>query len=382
MRIESLELRRVAMPLRETWSISVAEQRTMESVLLRIGAEGREAWAETTPGALPFYSADWAGATFLLLREIAPQILGRDNETAEDLQSELARYRGNPFARAGIDAAWWSLSSLLEGEPLHRALGARCDEATVGADFGVLDSVEQLIDRVEQAIDVGYTRVKLKVSRSWCLDVLAAVRSRFPSVSLHVDCNGAFTMADLDLLRAIDHFELAMIEQPLAHDDLVDHARLQDQLSTPVCLDESIASRQQLEQAIALGSCRAVNIKPGRVGGLTIARELIARSHDAGLMTWVGGMLESGIGAAICLALACLDGVSYPSDVFPPDRFYVTDLAQPPLEFDNDPSRGRIARANPQAGLAQSPDLEMLDACTVEKASFDLSTATTAPSRP
>ncbi len=371
MQIEKLEIWRVAMPLKETWSISVSDSRSIESVLLRVTSGDHEAWAETTPGALPYYSPDWAGATYSLLCAIAPEILGSSSDSVDDLNARLDRIRGNPFARAGIDAAWCTLDAAARGVPLHRALGATRDVAPVGADFGVMGRVEELVERVGQAVDLGYARVKLKVRRDWCLDILSEIRDHFPALTLHVDCNAAFTLSDLDLLMAMDDFDLAMIEQPLPYDDLVDHARLQEELSTPVCLDESISSRQHLEQAIALGSCRAVNIKPGRVGGLTAARQLVERSSEVGLTTWIGGMLESAIGSAACLALACLDGVDYPSDIFPSDRFYLRDLGQPSLCFSTEAGLGRVAHADPDPGLKQKPDPELLTSMAVEHASFE-----------
>jgi O-succinylbenzoate synthase len=373
LKIDTLEIRHVEMPLREVWSISVADRLSIETVLLRVTSGEHVAWAETTPGGLPHYSADWAGATFGLLCKVGPSILGSDTGTADDLNRRLAQFRGNPFARAGIDAAWWHLEAIHQAKPLHRALGATRDFATVGADFGILDRIEDLLDRIHEAVDVGYTRVKLKVRRDWCLDVLSAVRAEFPSLVTQVDCNGAFTRADAAIFEAMDDFGLAMIEQPLPYDDLVDHARLQERISTPICLDESIASPNHLEQAIALGSCRAVNIKPGRVGGLTIAKSMIERSRDAQLTPWIGGMLESAIGAATCLALACLDGVDSPSDIFPTERFYTRDLAQPTLRFSTEPGLGRVAFADPQPGLQQHPDPELLDSLTLESATYDLS---------
>lgn len=369
--IAELELRRVALPLAEPWRISVSEETAIETVLLRVAAtDGVEAWAETTPHALPHYAPDWAEATFALLTRIAPHTLAADDDPG--LQERLAGYRGNPFARAALDAARWTLDATRAGEPLHRALGATRDAAEVGADIGVLEDRAALLARVEEAVAQGYRRVKLKIRPGWDVPVVEAVRERFPDLVVHVDCNGAYALADLELLRALDGLGLAMIEQPLAHDDLLDHARLQAQLATPVCLDESIVSPRHARHALELGSCRAINVKPGRVGGLTAAREIVATCAAAGVTAWIGGMLESALGAAACLALACLDGCTYPADVFPSERFYARDLCAPPLRFSTGADGGRFAHAEPVPGLAPVPDPELLDAWTLDRRTLTL----------
>lgn len=365
VRPHRLELRRVALPLAEPWRLSISEEAAIETVLLRLVAEDAEAWAETTPHALPHYAPDWGEATFALLARIAPHVLAADGHA--DLQARLAAYRGNPFARAGLDAVWWTLEAVRAGQPLHRALGATRETAEVGADIGVLDRPEALLERIDEALAAGYRRVKLKIRPGWDVAVVAAVRERFPDLVVHVDANGAYTLADVDVMRALDRFGLAMIEQPLAHDDLLDHARLQAQLETPICLDESVVSPRHARHAIELGSCRAINVKPGRVGGLTAAREIVAVCREAGVVAWVGGMLESALGAAACLALACLDGCTYPADVFPSERFFPRDLCTPQLRFSTGPDGGRFAVAESVPGLAPVPDPELLEAWTLDR---------------
>jgi O-succinylbenzoate synthase len=247
------------------------------------------------------------------------------------LQQQLAIYKGNPFAKAVLDTAWWSLSCNLSGVPLHQALGATRGEVPVGADFGVMDRIDDLLEGVGRAVAEGFPRIKLKFRPGWDLPMLAAVRKQHPEHTFHIDCNSGYRLSDVSLLRQVDRFRLAMIEQPLQHDDLVDHAELQRQIETPVCLDESITSVRKTEQAIRLASCRYVNVKPGRVGGLTPAIEIHGICRNAGLPCWVGGMLESATGAAHCTALAMLDNFTYPADIFPSSRFYHEDLSDPPL---------------------------------------------------
>jgi len=264
---------------------------------------------------------------------LAPAIIGQDIGSGDELQEILSIYKGNQFAKAVLDTAWWSLRSNLTGVPLHVALGAARDEVPVGADFGAMDSIDDLLETVGQAVAEGFPRIKLKFRPGWDIPVLEAVRGLFPRETIHIDCNSGYRLSDLPLFEAIDEFELAMIEQPLQHDDLVDHARLQTEIRTPLCLDESITSTSRAKQAVELKSCRYVNIKPGRVGGLTNSIAIHDLLRDAGIPCWVGGMLESATGGAICSALAMLDNFNYPADIFPSSRFYHEDLSYPPLEL-------------------------------------------------
>lgn len=203
----------------------------------------------------------------------------------------------------------------------------------VGADIGVMDTLPQLLAEIEKALSAGFKRVKLKYRPGWEVNMVEAVRNRFPSAVFHVDCNSAYTLKALPMFRELDRFGLAMIEQPLAHDDIVDHAALAREIKTPVCLDESIVSPVRAEQAIRIGACRWVNIKHGRVGGLTQALEIHRICKAAGVGNWIGGMLESTVGQGFALALATLENVRYPADVFPTSRFYREDLGEPALDL-------------------------------------------------
>lgn len=339
MQIDRIELYHVAMPLIYPWRTAYGEDTAIHSVLCRMASGSVDAWGESAPLAAPCYSPEWAGGVFATCRDwLAPALIGKNIESGVGLQRELAFFKGNPFAKAALDSAWWSLHSRRTDRPLHVALGATRSVVPVGADFGILDSLDELLTGVGEAVDAGFPRVKLKFRPGWDLPMLAAVRRQYPHHVFHIDCNGGYRAGDTDLFREIDRFELAMIEQPLQHDDLIDHAALQGRIRTPICLDESITSVRQAEQAIALGSCRYVNIKPGRVGGLTNA----VRMHDiclaAGMPCWVGAMLESAVGAAQCIALAMLDGFTYPADIFPSSRFYRADLADPPIALRRSPA--------------------------------------------
>ena len=332
MKIDRIELFHVAMPLISPWRTAYGEDSVVESVLCRITSGSVDAWGESCPLAAPCYSPEHAAGVFeTAARWMAPQVIGREIHSGEELQQRLSIFKGNPFAKAVLDCAWWNLHSQIENRPLHELLGASRDVVPVGDDFGVLDTVDELLKKIAGAVQQGFPRIKLKFRPGWDLPMLRRVRQEFPTAVFHIDCNSGYTIRDLDMFRQIDDLHLAMIEQPLNYDDLVDHAQLQRAIRTPVCLDESIASVRHVEKALELQSCQFVNIKPGRVGGLTNAVKIHDLCRAAAIPCWVGGMLESAVGAAQCVSLAMLDNFTYPADIFASARYYVEDLASHPI---------------------------------------------------
>jgi O-succinylbenzoate synthase len=361
MQIDAIEVFHVAMPLISPWRTAYGEDAAIEAVLVRMQSGEHVGWGEAAPFAAPCYSPEFAAAAFLCVRDwLAPALLGQWVETGDDLQAKLATYKGNPFAKASLDTAWWTLNAKRRGQPLHRLLGATRDAVDVGADFSVMDSIGDLLKAIAGAVEAGFKRIKLKYRPGWDLQMLRAVRQEFPTQTIHIDCNSGYTMNDFDMFCRLDDFQLAMIEQPLAYDDLVDHARLQSAIRTPICLDESINSLSRAEQAIDLGSCRWVNIKPGRVGGVTTAVAIHNLCRDAGIPCWVGGMLESAVGGRICTALAMLDNFTYPADIFPSSRFYVRDLGAPAIELTPGPDGAPQVAASLEPGVGAEPDAELL----------------------
>ena len=332
MKLDRIELFHVAMPLIYPWRTAYGEDAAIHAVICRMSSGSVDGWGESAPFAAPCYSPEWAGGAFAVARDwLAPALIGQEIASGEQLQQKLAIFKGNPFAKAALDTAWWSLHCRTTNTPLHVALGAKRSSVPVGADFGVMDRLDDLLTSVGQAVEAGFPRIKLKFRPGWDLPMLQAVRKQHPHHTFHIDCNSGYRLADVPLFREVDALQLAMIEQPLQHDDLVDHATLQASIRTPVCLDESITNLRQVEQAITLRSCRYVNVKPGRVGGLTNAVKIHDACRAAGIPCWVGGMLESATGAAHCVALAMLDNFTYPADIFPSSRFYHEDLSDPPL---------------------------------------------------
>lgn len=369
MLIDSIELFHVAMPLVSPWRTAYGEDAAVESVLVRMQSGNDVAWSESSPLAAPCYSPEWAGGVFACIRDwLAPAIVGQQIDSGDELQQRLAHFKGNAFAKAALDCGWWVLEAQRRRVPLHRLLGAKRDRVDVGADFGVQDSIDELIAKIGPAIDAGFKRVKLKYRPGWDVPMLEAVRRVFPTQTFHIDLNSGYTLADFDMFCRLDDFNLAMIEQPLAYDDLVDHARLAQSIRTPICLDESINSVARAEQALDLESCRWVNIKPGRVGGLTPALAIHNLCRQAGVPCWVGGMLESAIGARVCIALAMLDNFTYPADIFPSSAFYRQDLATPAIELVTGPDGSPQVAALDLPGTGAEPNLDLLERMTRARA--------------
>ncbi|MHC4716959.1 MAG: o-succinylbenzoate synthase [Planctomycetota bacterium] len=367
MKIDRIELHHVAMKLVKPFRTSFGNWDTIQSVLVRMTSGDLAGWGESSAGCIPDYCSEYSGGAFAVIRDfLAPRLLGRDVAGGAELQEALAGIRGNCFAKAALDLAWWDLHARQRGEPLWRTLGGAGPSVAVGADLGVKDSVEELLDEIAKVVEDGFERLKLKVRPGWDVDVIRAVRERFPGLVIHVDCNSAYRLADVEVFRALDGFDLAMIEQPLAHDDLIDHAELRRQIRTPICLDESIRSPAQADKAIRIGACDWINIKHGRVGGVTNAVRIHDVCRRAGVGNWIGGMLESAVGQAFACALAALGNVKYPSDIFPSSRFYSLDLGHPPVLLSG-PSR-ITAAAGP--GIGVEPDPKRLEELTLQRAAL------------
>lgn len=343
------------MPLVYPFRTAFGDDDTIETVLVRFGSGDYYGWGESTPGKEPTYSPECGITQFVISRDfIAPLLLGCDIISGRELQERLSRIKGNQFAKAAFDLAWWDLHAKLSDKPLWKLLGGESPTIDVGADFGIMESIDLLIKTIENAVRQGYKRVKLKCRPGWDLNMVDAVREVFPDTTIHIDCNSAYTLKNMDMFKQLDSYNLAMIEQPLSHDDLLDHAALQAEIKTPVCLDESITSPDKARKAIQINACRWINIKPGRVGGITQALSILDISSEAGIPCWIGGMLESAVGASHCLALATLPNIRYPSDIFPSERFYKKDLSVPAM-VHSAPSQFR-ASMNPGIGAEPDPD--------------------------
>jgi o-succinylbenzoate synthase len=332
MKIERIDLKLVRLPLVRTFRTSSSTKDHLDHILVRVAAEGFAGWGECASPSDPFYCPETVETCWHMLRDfIGPLVLGREWSDIDELIRGYRRVKGNNFAKAGLEMACWDLLARRAGKPLAALLGGTRAEILSGVSLGIEDDPAALFDQIDRYLAEGYRRVKLKIAPGHDVDVVRRVRERYPDLLLQVDANSAYTLDDLPVLKRLDEFGLLLIEQPLSHDDIIDHARLQAELATPVCLDESIHSADDARKAIDLGACRAINIKVSRVGGLREAARVHDVCHARGVPVWCGGMHEFGIGRAANVAIASLPGFTLPGDVSGSDKYYREDVVEPPV---------------------------------------------------
>lgn len=363
VRIDRLRLRLVRLPLVAFFETSFGRVYHRTFILVSLSGEGVEGLGECVADVDPFYSPETNVTAWHIIKDfIAPAVMGRTFPHPRDLFPALARIRGHHMAKAAVEMAAWDLSAKQQDAPLSRLLGGTRHAIASGVSIGIQDSLEQLLGKVETEVAAGYRRIKIKIKPGWDVEAIEAVRERFASVPLMADANAAYTLADADHLAALDRFDLMMIEQPLDDDDLRDHASLQRRIRTAICLDESIHSVRAADEAIAIGACRIINVKPGRMGGHRESIRLhdLAASHNIPL--WHGGMLESGIGRAHNIHLASLPNFSLPGDIAASRRYFVPDLIDPPIEISPD---GTIPVPE-RPGIGVSVDWDRVRSATVE----------------
>ena len=368
MKITHVELREIRLNLVHFFETSFGRTTVRRIPLVRVVDEqGAEGWGECTAGEGPFYSEEWVESAWVVTRDyLAPMTLGREVEGAARVFDLMKAVRGNRMAKAAIETACWDAEAKRLGVPLWKHLGGVRGEIPCGVSIGIQDTIESLLEKIERELAAGYQRIKIKIKPGWDADVVARVRERFPDIQLMVDANSAYTLADAPLFRAMDRFNLMMVEQPLAYDDRDDHAKLQRQIETPVCLDESVRSHEDARKAIETGACRIVNVKLGRVGGHAEARRVERVCREAGLPVWCGGMLESGVGRAHNVAMATLEGFTLPGDVSASARYWEEDVIEPPVTVT---PRGTI-HAPDAPGIGFDLKRERIDALTVRQESF------------
>ncbi len=333
MRLHRIELRIVRLPLIRPFETSTSRKDSIQHILVRVeGDYGIEGWGECASPADPYYCPETTETCWHILRDfLVPSVLGKDWSTIDDLIGLFGPIKGNGFARAGLEMACWDLMAKAENRSLSAMLGGTRLQIESGVSLGIERDMGRLFALIDQYRDEGYRRIKLKIKPGHDVGVVNSVRERYPSIPLQVDANSAYTLDDIDHLKILDDFCLLLIEQPLAHDDIIDHARLQAVMKTPICLDESIHSADDARKAIAIGACRAINIKVGRVGGLLESKRIHDVCVSRGVPVWCGGMHEFGIGRAANVALASLPGFTLPGDVSGSDKYYVEDLVDPPI---------------------------------------------------
>ena len=364
MRIDRITLREIRMPLVHPFETSFGRTTERRILLVEVEEDGAVGWGEVTCGERPFYNEEWVDAAWLILRDfVAPRILDIDIASAADAAGRSSHIRGHHMARGGLETAAWDLEARKLGLPLWQHIGGSRTEIDCGVSIGIQDSVEELLELIEREVRAGYQRIKIKIKPGWDVEVVRQVRAAFRTIRLMADANSAYTLSDAAHLRRLDEFDLMMIEQPLSHDDIIDHAQLQARLDTPICLDECIRTARHAEQAIEMNAGRIINIKLGRVGGFSEALLVhnVARAH--GIPVWCGGMLESGIGRAHNIALSTLDNFTLPGDVSASKRYWKQDIIDPPVEV----GPGGTIAVRDEAGFGYELDRDYIDALTVRE---------------
>ncbi len=329
MRIEHVTVYHVRMPLQHAFVTSTGGRSERDALILEVReASGAVGWGECVAGLEPRYSEETVHTAWAVLEHfLLPVLLERDWAHPQEFPQAVAWVRGHPMAKAGVEMALWDLYGKLQGRSLKDLLGGVRDRVAVGVSIGIQPTPEDLVRRVALFLEQGYRRIKIKIRPGRDVQDVAAVRRAFPEVPLQVDANSAYTLTMArERLRPLDEYDLLLIEQPLAHDDLWDHRALQAEFRTPLCLDESIRHRRAARQALEMGACRIINIKQGRVGGLTEAVAIHDVAQEKGAPVWCGGMLETGIGRAANLALASLPNFRLPGDISATDRYYARDI--------------------------------------------------------
>jgi O-succinylbenzoate synthase len=337
MRIESVELRQVQLQLTAPFTTSFGTTLTRPCIIVAVHAEGETGLGECVAFDGPWYSYETTTTAWHIMADfLVPRLLEADISEPEDVWPLFAPIRGHNMAKAALEMACWDLIARCRGESLSSLLGGTRERVPVGVSVGIQPSSQALVETVGRFLADGYGRIKLKIAPGEDVEFVEAVRAAYPTAVVQVDANSAYTPADVDTFRQMDHLDLLLIEQPLSPDDIVDHAALQRELTTPICLDESIHSPDDARHALDLGSCRIINIKPGRVGGHFQSREIHNLCLSRGAPVWCGGMLETNVGRAHNVALASLPGFELPGDISASARYYAQDIASPGFELNDD----------------------------------------------
>jgi o-succinylbenzoate synthase len=354
--IRHIDMRELRMRLLHPFETSFGATQERHVILLSVSDGTHRGWGEVTAAEGPFYSYEtWETAWHVLRDYILPSVAGKQLDTAADFGQSIHAIRGHNMAKAGIETALWDLDAKVRNVPLWRMLGGTRGRIDCGVSIGIQESVDKLLSKIATEIGAGYRRIKVKIKPGWDLQIIREVRAAFPAIQLMADANSAYTLADLQLFKEMDRYNLMMVEQPLHHEDIIDHAELQKRIETPICLDESIHSADDARKAISIGACRIINVKLGRVGGHSQVRAVHEVCRDNGVPVWCGGMLESGIGRAHNVALSSLENFSLPGDVSASKRYWSEDIIDPPVEIS---STGRITqRDEPGIGYTVKEDL-------------------------
>jgi O-succinylbenzoate synthase len=355
MRIDSIVLREVQIPLLRPFETSFGVTRERRILLAEVRSEGLTGWGECTAGERPFFSAESTESAWqVIVNELGPMLAASEPENGGECPKIFRQVRGNRMAKATLENAIWDLEAQREGLPLAQLIGGVRETIPCGVSLGIEPSIAELMALIEKELAAGYQRIKLKCKPGWDVEVFERVRTRWPEIMLSCDANSAYKLRDADHLATFDAFDLLMIEQPLWYDDFYYHSILQKRLNTPICLDESIRNRRDVLAATEMESCRIINIKLGRVGGFSEAIAVHNAAQERGVPVWCGGMLESGIGRSHNIALSTLENFSLPGDVSASSRYWKEDIVEPEItvskageiEILDTPGRGYEVRTD------------------------------------
>ncbi len=367
MKIERIELRHVKLVLVSPFVTSMGTEYDEEHIIVRVDADGVTGWGESVAEGTPFYSYETVPTAWHILRDfLIPSILGKDIANVGEAIASYAKVRGHMMAKAGLEAALWDAFAKANNISLSKMLGGTRGKIDVGVSIGIQDSVEGLLKKIGGYLAEGYKRIKIKIAPGFDLQFVEAVRKEFPGILFQVDANSAYTLDDIGIFKKMDEYNLLLIEQPLGYEDIFDHSKLQRELKTPICLDESIHSLDDTRAAIELDSCRIINIKPGRVGGFTESKLIHDYCASMNIPVWCGGMLESGIGRAGNVALASLSNFTLPGDISASKRYYTEDIVEP--EFMVNPDGTMDVPTKP--GIGVEVNMKMLEKVTVRSESY------------
>ena len=337
MKIESITLHHIFMPLVAPFETSFGRETNRQCVLITLHADGLRGYGECVATRDPGYSYETAGTAWHVLKDfIAPLILNQNIPDAQDFQKRLEGIRGHHLAKAGVEMALWDLLGKRGGKSLREMLGGTSDKVEVGVSIGIQESASALVRTVESYLKQGYRRVKIKIKPGREIEETTAVRRAYPNLRLQVDANSAYTLENADVLKPLDDLDLLLIEQPLYEDDIWDHRKLQAEFKTPICLDESIVSPRHARYALEMQACKIINVKPARVGGLSQGLMIHDSCRALNVPVWCGGMLETGVGRASNLAIASLPGFVLPGDISASNRYYQRDITNERFVLNED----------------------------------------------
>ncbi len=369
IKIERLEMREINLPLVHFFETSFGRTEKRRILLTKIFCEDAIGYGECTTGETPLFSHETIDTAWIIIKRVlAPIVIGRTWPTPSEVGRWLKPIRGNQMAKAAIENACWDITARSKNMPLYKLIGGTLTDIQCGVSIGIQNTPEQLLEKIKTEVEAGYRRIKIKIKPGWDYDILKLVRRHYPDIQLSVDANSAYTLADINLIKSLDEFDLLMIEQPLSYDDIVDHSQLQKQINTAICLDEPITSLEKTRKAIEMKSGRIINLKLGRVGGFSEAIKIHNYCYENSIPVWCGGMLEAGIGRSHNIAMSTLPGFSLPGDVSASKRYFNKDIIKPPVTVSKD---GYINV--PQVpGTGYEPKEEYIESITVRKEVFSV----------